>query len=201
MGNRYFWINGAKRMGQSDTPPDLRQFFDTIARPHSIDKERDAYRKLRLSIDNEQDPEIRIFMEETLEYHCQEAPMLLSFVLESLWEEWIQKQRASQLLIQPIQLFIALESILANDTDSSAYTKNPGPRYPLTVPGHHSSETKTKNVDRNIPAARLLRSYYKFGAHKLYVGRAIRDILDYLQTRYKIDFNELEHQRQNRPEV
>ena len=33
---------------------------------------------------------------------------------------------------------------------------------------------------------------YKFGSNELFVGRGIINILEYLENRYKIDFDELE---------
>lgn len=45
---------------------------------------------------------------------------------------------------------------------------------------------------------------YKFGANRLYIGEAIVDLLNTLEERYGIDFNELENQyvqRQNKEET
>ena len=53
------------------------------------------------------------------------------------------------------------------------------------------------NVDRDVPPALILKSFYEFGGHKFRIGHAIKNILDYLEERFGLDFEELEriHQR------
>ena len=38
----------------------------------------------------------------------------------------------------------------------------------------------------------IISAYYAFGANQLHIGRAILNLIDYLENRYKLDFVELE---------
>ena len=40
--------------------------------------------------------------------------------------------------------------------------------------------------------------YYAFGAHRLYIGDALKKVLEFLENRYNIDFNELEAKVKNK---
>lgn len=189
-------------MGEALTPNYLQKYLETLkskARAHSEEAEREAHAKMQAEIEREEDREVKQFMQDTVEYYCQDDFMLLSYAYENLWRQSIKEQRELQEKGQPIELFIALESILARQGDYSGYTKTSGGRrYPLTIPGNYTgSETVRNVVDQNVPRARFLKSYYKFGVHTFGVGYAIRKIVDYLEERYRLDFRELEriHQR------
>lgn len=168
-------------------------------RAHSEQAERKAYSEMQLKIEREKNREIKHFMQDTLEYYCIDGSMLLSYIYENYWDEWVKKQKYLQRAIQPMELYIALESILADKSDSSEYTKTPGgPRYPLTIPGNYPGqpENRVRHVGTDVSGARFLKSYYKFGVHKFHVGSAVKNILDYLEDRYDLDFKELERSRQ-----
>jgi hypothetical protein len=47
-------------------------------------------------------------------------------------------------------------------------------------------------VDRDVSPALFLKSKYKFGRIDFFVGYAIKNILDHLEKRYGLDFEELE---------
>jgi hypothetical protein len=196
----------AEQGGREETPPipdHFQMYLDILkqgVRAHSEQTEREAYAEMQSQIDREEDREIRQFMQDTLEYYCQDCSMLLSYIWGTYWHQWIKEQRALQSEAQPIELLIALESILANQCDSSGYTKTYGQRRSeLTIPGNYpgTAPMETRNVDTNVPRARFLNSYYKIGVHKFRVGHAIKNILDHVEERYGLDFKELEriHQR------
>lgn len=160
-------------------------------------KEAAACSRIERDIQAENELFVRQFMQDTLTHFCRDDSMLVSYILDTYWDEWVAKERELNRSTQPIDLYIQLETILASESNSDAYLKgnNPG-RYPLCIPGHHAGETKTRNVDKSkISPSRLLGSYYKFGVHKYFVGRAIQRLLSHLQHRYGIDFNKLEEQR------
>jgi len=194
--------------GNASMPDCFQKYLDGLKsenRAYSEEAEREAYAKMQSQIDGEEDTEVKQFMQDKLEYSCQEGSMLLSHIWETGWHQWIEEQTAQQREVQPIELFIALELILANQCDSSGYTKTYGqPRYNLTIPGNTpaTAPTRTKNVDTDVPRVRFFNSYYKFGVHKFWVGHAIKAILDHLEKRYGLDFKELEriHQRAGKRE-
>ena len=166
-------------------------------RTYSESVERETYTRMLSDIDGEEDTEIKQFMQDTLEHYCDERSMLLSYIYENCWQEWVEDRRALQKEIQPIGLYIALETILASQSDSSGYTQNlGGPRYPLIIPDNYSSERKVRNVDPDVSPAQFLNSSYRFGVHQLYVGRAIKNILNHLEECYDLNFVELERNRQ-----
>src|SRR3990172_6595439 len=116
--------------------------------------------------------------------------MLFYYFYEQCWEKKIQEQRTLQKKIQPMELYIQLEDILASQSNSYEYTKTfSSHRYPLTVPGNFSGETKVRDVNEtDFLPARFVKSYYKFGVHTYHVGSAIRNILDCLEERYSLNF-------------
>lgn len=82
-------------------------------------------------------------------------------------------------------------------------------RYPVNVPVvDETGEATFVKVRRKINGTFLLKpeditpnamTYmkYKFGSNELFVGMGIRNILDYLEERYNLDFHALEEQLQN----
>lgn len=77
----------------------------------------------------------------------------------------------------------------------------------LTIQGKHfrypvhyydptlNAEWDTKSEIRNIDADSLSSIKYKFGANYLNIGQGIINVLSMLESRYGIDFNELEEKR------
>lgn len=65
-------------------------------------------------------------------------------------------------------------------------------RYPVYVNSSDGSEYKTKWI-AEVDKADLVKSLkYKFGSNHLFIGRGIIKVLEYLEERYDLDFNELE---------
>ena len=166
-----------------------------------IESERRAYKEMILQIENEEDREIKKFMWDTLEYYCQDRAMLLSYIQDNCWNRWVNEQRNLQKTVQPLEIFIDIESIMAGCCDTTGYTgPNDTTKYNLTIPGAWDGETKTRHLRKDVSRIGLLRSYFKFGVHKFLVGRAIKEIIEYFETRYDLDFNELERIYQTRDE-
>ena len=71
-----------------------------------------------------------------------------------------------------------------------------GFRYPVTyenLVGEDYHEYKTRyHLDSEINENNIGSVRYKFGSNHLYVGDAIIDVLNLLERRYNLDFNELE---------
>jgi hypothetical protein len=183
--------------GNASIPDHFEKYLDSLrseGRTHSEQAEREAYTKMQSQIAGEKNGEVRQFMQEMLEHYCQDCSMLLSYIYENLWHGWIKERRSLQKQVQPIELFVSIELILASQCDSSGYTKTYGPRYPLTIPGNfqNAGTKRVRNLDANVPRARFLNSYYEFGVHRFRVGHAIKKILDHLEKRYGLDFKKLE---------
>lgn len=82
-------------------------------------------------------------------------------------------------------------------------------RYPINVPVvDEHEEVKYKKVRDNINKTCLLTQEdinpramtymkYRFGSNELFVGMGIKNVLDYLENRYNLDFNAMEEQLQN----
>lgn len=69
-------------------------------------------------------------------------------------------------------------------------------RYPVTVEG--MGKFRGTLVDLDLKPEQLKDICYKFGSNKLYVGWGIKCLLEELETRYGLDFTELERVRQNK---
>lgn len=85
------------------------------------------------------------------------------------------------------------------DVEGCAY------RYPVCIPDERGEYTKTKyrirtelSYDNKDLTPKIISNIkYRFGANELYIGRGIINILDRLERRYGIDFNELESKVQS----
>jgi len=79
-------------------------------------------------------------------------------------------------------------------------------RYPITIPTKDGEETKTTTKLNSphglhtISPKDLSEIKYKLGANHLYIGEALKNILEFIEKRYCIDFNELEDAYQ-KPQV
>ena len=74
-------------------------------------------------------------------------------------------------------------------------------RYPVHIRVKKDDEelTKTKgNVGERFPTIRadaIRTMQYKFGSNQMFIGLGIKALLEELEKRYNLDFNELEKQR------
>ncbi len=95
------------------------------------------------------------------------------------------------------QLISDLEEVIGNtcyNGDSyNGWTKEYGAhfRYPVTYIGNDGARYKTKGRKTNINLNRIEQMRYKFGANQLYIGRGIRNLLEELEDRFDIDFEDL----------
>ena len=106
-----------------------------------------------------------------------------------------------------MQLIFELEYIAGracyNPHSTDGYTGDVGKwfRYPVWAnigtkekPAKHKFSYKVEYVEpENIASIE-----YKFGANEMSIGKALRDILEFLEERYDIDFNELEEKFKNK---
>ena len=166
------------------------------ASPRDVQLERNAYQAMMTQIEQEENEELRAFMQSTVEYYCRDCSMLLSYILDDCWNDWIRKEKRRMKTVRPIELYIALESIMAGCCDTTGYTgPNNTTKYPLRIPGSWDGEKTVRYIDKNVPRVGMLRSYFKFGVHKFLVGQAIHLIIGHLEKRYGLDFVKLEKAR------
>lgn len=140
----------------------------------SYQKQADAFNKIKISLATEKNPFIKDFMRETVLWLCNQD-MQFTYFLEQRWEDDVQEQRDAFEELEALDVFYLVEKILASSSSSYGYTKNESySRYPLIVPGYQEGEEKTRYVaNGQFAPSRILRSYYKFGVHTFYAGRAV----------------------------
>lgn len=187
----------------STLPQFIQQYLDAVPlhRPDaSVDEEHRAYVALCRSIASERDSRLKKLMTERLELYCKNFsasnPVLLSYICDQRWESETEEDR--ELLSRPLHVYVMLEDIVAQYTDSSGYTKQIGgpSRYPLTVPRPDGTTQKVSvTFLTEWHPNEFMGAYYAFGVHKLFVGKAVAHVMDFLQERYGLDFNELENRR------
>lgn len=76
-------------------------------------------------------------------------------------------------------------------------------RYPINVPNKDGEYTKIRgNIyktpfldQRELVPDSIKYMKYKFGSNELFIGLGLIDVLEYLETRYGLDFNELEKKK------
>lgn len=156
-------------------------------------KQTDAFNKMKTAITEEENRFIKDFMTETIFWLCTQD-MQFSYFLEQRWEDDVREQREAFDNLEDLEVFYSVERILAFSSSSSGYTKNESyGRYPLIIPRYHGGQEKVDLLLKGrFAPSRVLRSYYKFGVHTFYAGRAVKQILEHLEERYGLSFRELE---------
>lgn len=96
-----------------------------------------------------------------------------------------------------IDLICELEEIIGNEcynpNSYDGWTMEEGRefRYPVTYKGVDGEEERTRLQIRNMDKERLFTIRYKFGSNHLYIGNAIRRVLEHLEEKYDISIDEL----------
>jgi len=103
-------------------------------------------------------------------------------------------------VIADIEYLIGSECYNPNSYDGWNDIEGCDFRYPVNVPNR---EGEYKKIRSNINDSILLDSKeitaktipfikYRFGSNELFIGKAIINVLNYLEKRYGLDFNDLE---------
>ena len=96
-----------------------------------------------------------------------------------------------------IELICELERLVGkqcyNPQSYNGYTGEEGciMRYPVYYCNKDGDDCKTKLLVKDITKKCIGSIHYKFGANHLYIGDAIVDMLNYIEDKYNIDFNEI----------
>lgn len=96
-----------------------------------------------------------------------------------------------------IELICELEYIIGNKcynpNSLNGYTLEEGLeyRYPVSYVDKEGNDTRTRGTIRSIKKDDINTIRYKFGSNHLYIGAAIVNVLEHLETVYGLDFNEL----------
>ena len=95
------------------------------------------------------------------------------------------------------ELICELERIIGNEcynpNSYNGYTLEEGCefRYPVWYENKDGNDTKTYSQISNIDKSKINTIRYKFGSNFLYIGLAIKEVLERLEARFGLDFNEL----------
>ena len=97
-----------------------------------------------------------------------------------------------------IELICELEAIIGdscynpNSYDGWTLEEGRAYRYPVTYNDKDGAEHKAKyNLKANINKDNLHTMHYKFGSNNLFIGSAVRKILEHLEQGYNINFDDL----------
>lgn len=94
-------------------------------------------------------------------------------------------------------LICELEYIIGNQcynpNSLNGYTLEEGCefRYPVSYENSDGDDTRTRSIIKSIDKAKINTIRYKFGSNHLYIGVAILEVLERLERKYGLDFNEL----------
>lgn len=103
-------------------------------------------------------------------------------------------------LIADLEFIIGSECYNPNSYDGWNNIEGCAFRYPINIPNSKGNYIKIKtNINKTLfinedvitPNA-ISHMKYKFGSNELHIGRGIIKLLESLEERYNIDFNELE---------
>lgn len=96
-----------------------------------------------------------------------------------------------------MDLICELEYIIGNQcynpNSLNGYTLEEGCeyRYPVSYEDNEGDDTRTRSIIKNINKSRINTIRYKFGSNHLYIGMGILEVLERLESKYGLDFNEL----------
>lgn len=100
-------------------------------------------------------------------------------------------------LIEELE-YIASKNCHNRFTQNSDGTDGRTYRYPVHMdnPNDHYAEYIYRGILNGSNQRSLGTLHYEFGANDFYIGDALNQILDYLESRYDIDFDNMEMQYQ-----
>lgn len=96
-----------------------------------------------------------------------------------------------------INLICELEEIIANEcynpNSFDGWTLEEGCsfRYPVCYTGKDGVVYKTKSEIRDMDKDRVQTMHYRFGSNNIFIGNALVNLLNRLEDKYGLDFDEL----------
>ena len=96
-----------------------------------------------------------------------------------------------------VELICELEKVIGNEcynpNSFDGWTLEEGCafRYPVTYNDKDDEEHKTRYLITDIDKDRINTMRYRFGSNNLFIGSAIHKVLERLEEKYDLDFNEL----------
>ncbi|HEY8594658.1 MAG TPA: hypothetical protein VIL84_05405 [Devosiaceae bacterium] len=135
--------------------------------------------------------------EEALSFTIEGEAMRLTYCRDQVLKRALEDEKEARRHIQPIEQFEALEHLLAQATYTDGFGKSR--RYPLRTSGGHyvrSAEiARTARLSEAFLPQAMVNSYYQFGVHSFWVGKAIEGIFRLFEERYGLDLVDLERKR------
>lgn len=99
--------------------------------------------------------------------------------------------KATTELICELEKIIGNECYNPNSFDGWTLEEGCSFRYPVTYNNKDGEEYKTKYIIKDMTKDRIDTMRYKFGSNNLFIGSAIAKVLNRLEEKYGLDFNEL----------
>lgn len=94
-------------------------------------------------------------------------------------------------LVCNIEKIIGSECYNPRSTDGRTGEVGKWFRYPVHYSNKFGVDIKTWSTIYGIDGSQIDDIYYQFGTNELYIGSAIVKVLEYLEKKYNIDFDEL----------
>lgn len=96
-----------------------------------------------------------------------------------------------------IKLICDLERIIGNECynpnsfDGWTFEEGKDFRYPVTYTDRDGEECKTRYTVRDVDKKSVNTMRYKFGSNNLFIGIGLQKVLEYLENKYDLNFDEL----------
>lgn len=114
------------------------------------------------------------------------------------------KREMKQISPELMKVACDLECLIGTNCVNHKYDRE-NYRYPVHIPNPHDEWKPDKyqyNLNNYLEVRRgrwtyeeFSRTFYKFGSNEIRVGKAVLEILNYLEKHFGIDFEELERER------
>ena len=99
--------------------------------------------------------------------------------------------KATTDLICELEYIIGMKCYNPNSLNGYTWEEGLEFRYPVWYEDKDGDDTKTSYKIRNIDKSNIGTIRYKFGSNHLYIGEGIVKVLEFLESKYGLDFNEL----------
>lgn len=103
----------------------------------------------------------------------------------------MRQNKKTMALICELERIIGNECYNPNSLDGWTLEEGCAFRYPVTYEDENENECKTRLTIQNLNKEKLNSVHYKFGSNHLFIGSAIYKVLEHLEEKYGISFDEL----------
>lgn len=119
--------------------------------------------------------------------------------LKTKTQQKMKLTKATTELICELEYIIGNECYNPNSLNGYTWEEGLAYRYPIHYEDKNGIDSKTKSVITDTDKTKIDTIRYEFGSNYLYIGNALVKVLERLEAKYGLDFNELTKKTPSQP--